>query len=150
MRLYLEHRKYYLEYLHAQKRVESILNEQEELLEMVQPRSSLANHEREHMASNPPASGQRVNKAEEYVIELEQRHIRERLTDARQILADREMLLKQKESEIRKSKDIYNVVYVYRYVDGIKADLIVQRTGYSRSQIYNILGHLKKQLERGF
>ena len=150
MKLYLIHRAYYLNYLEAQHRLEQILNEQEEMLARVEPKSTLANHEREHMASNPPATGTRTNKTEEYVIEAEKRHIADRLKVARQILQDRELLLKQKEAEIRKSKDIYNVVYVAKYIDGVKADRIYRDTEYSRSQIYNIIGHLKKQMERDF
>ena len=47
MRLYLMHRKYYIAFLNAQNALESILDEQEVLMQKVQPKSSLAEHERE-------------------------------------------------------------------------------------------------------
>lgn len=149
MRLYLEHRKQYLLFLDAQNRLEQIINEYDVISQKVQPKSALAEHEREF--SNEmilPPSGTKVNKAEEYAISMQQRHIRERLNDAKLILQERMTLLDIKEQEIRKSRDIYNMIYVAKWIDGLKPDGIVKQTGYSRSQVYNILGHLTKQLER--
>lgn len=148
MRLYLIHRKYYIAYLIAQQNVERILNEHEVLLQKVQPKSSLAEHEREFLPTVVSGGGVPVKKAEEYAIEMERRKIRERLEDAKVILDERKVLLDQKEEELRKSKDVYNMVYCAKWVDGKKSDTIVQETGYSRSQIYNIIGHLKTQIER--
>ena len=148
MRLYLIHRKYYLAYVQAQNNFNRILDEQEILLQKVQPKSSLSEHEREFLPSNPKGKGSQINKAEEYAIQMEQRAINERLATARQILQDRYILLSQKEEELRKSRDIYNMIYTCKWVDGLKADAIVEQTGYSRSQVYNILKHLAKQLER--
>ena len=148
MSLYLEHRKCYIACKEAEKMVEAILDEREVLLQRVQPKSSLAEHEREHMPSNPQGGGQRVNKAEEFVIEAERRKIRERLEDARELLADRRELLVQKEAELLKSRDVYNVIYSCKWVYGMKADAIVQYTNYSRSQIYAIIKHIKRQIER--
>lgn len=149
MRLYLIHRKYYLSFLQAQNNLEEILNEQEMLIQRVEPKSSLAEHEREFMASNPTTGGRILTrKAEEYAIEVERRKIKERLAEAREILSDRKLLLEIKEEELRKSKDIYNRIYTCKWVDGMKAQAIIDETGYSRSQVYNIIDHLTAQLER--
>lgn len=149
MRLYLEHRSYYISYLEAQKKLEDIINEYETILAKVQPKSSLAEHEREFSKETIlPPSGKKVNKAEEYAIAMEQRKIKERLSDAKLILQERFNLLDLKEQEIRKSRDIYNRIYTLKWIDGMKADAIIEETGYSRSQVYNILKHLNKQIER--
>ena len=149
MRLYLEHRGYYLSYLEAQKKLEDIINEYEAILTKVQPKSSLAEHEREFSKETIlPPSGKKINKAEEYAIAMEQRKIKERLSDAKLILQERFNLLDLKEQEIRKSRDIYNRIYTLKWIDGMKADAIIEETGYSRSQVYNILKHLNKQIER--
>jgi len=151
MRLYLEHRKYYLAYQNALVKVDKIVNEREELLATVQPKSPLADHEREFMKANPSVTGgQYVNKVEEYVIELEQRKIKERLAEAKEILNERYEILMLKERELRKSKDIYNVIYTYKWVDGLKAEAIIVQTGYSRSQVYNIIKHIGKMIDRCF
>lgn len=148
MRLYLEHRKLYLQYREAVQKVENVLNDYEIISAKVQPKSSLAEHEREFSPVVVAAFGQSINKSEEYVIAMEQHRIEERLYAAKLILQERTELLRLKEEEIRKSKDIYNMVYVAKWIDGLKPDTIVKQTGYSRSQVYNILGHLTKQLER--
>lgn len=149
MRLYLEHRGYYLSYLEAQKKLEDIINEYEAILAKVQPKSSLAEHEREFSKETIlPPSGKKINKAEEYAIAMEQRKIKERLSDAKLILQERFNLLDLKEQEIRKSRDIYNRIYTLKWIDGMKADAIIEETSYSRSQVYNILKHLNKQIER--
>lgn len=150
MRIYLEHRKYFIAYQHALKAVERIVDEREQLLAKVQPKSSLAEHEREFMKSNPPTGGQFINKVEEYVIEAEQRKIKERLEEAKAIMTERHGLLMQKENELRKSRDIYNTIYTMKWVDGQKTETIVRETGYSRSQVYAIIGHITKQIERNF
>lgn len=146
MKEYLTHRQYYLQFLQAQESLRTIIDEREMLFQMTQPKSSVSDTER-------VSGGTRTNKAEEYVIALEQRRIKERTEEAKDILQDRLLLLKQKESEIRKSQDIWTMVYVAKYIDGMKPDRIqrsleYQDVYYSRSQIYEILRHLKKQLER--
>lgn len=149
MRLYLEHRRQYLLFLDAQQRLEQVINEYEVISQKVQPKSALAEHEREFSKETIlPASGAKVNKAEEYAIAMQQRKIKERLESAELVLKKRSDLLNIKEAELRKSRDIYNMVYTLKWVDGLKADAIVEETGYSRSQVYNIIGHLTKQLER--
>ena len=149
MRLYLEHRRAYLLYVQAQEAYERIINEYEVIAQRIEPRSPLAEHEREFSkeAILPPAGG-KINKAEEYVIALQQARIKERLSAAKVVMQERFDLLSIKEQELRKSRDIYNLVYRLKWVDGLKADAIVQETGYSRSQIYNIIGHITKQIER--
>lgn len=149
MRLYLIHRKYYLAFLKAQRNLESILDEQEVLIQRVLPKSSLAEHEREFLPNSPTTGGKALTrKAEEYAIEVERRKIKERLAEAREILSDRKLLLQIKEEELRKSRDIYNMIYTCKWVDGMKAEAIIDTTGYSRSQVYNIINRLEKQLER--
>ena len=150
MKLYLEHRNKYIAYRVAKQRVERILDERERLITKVQPKSPFAEHEREFMTSNPPTGGAFVNKVEEYVIEAEARRIKERLAEAKEIMNERYDLLMQVEAELRKSKDVHNVIYLLKYVDGVKADAIVQQTGYSRSQVYNILSYIDKTIVRGF
>lgn len=149
MRLYLEHRKAYVLYLQALKAYENIINEYDLLFQRIQPKSALAEHEREFSNETIlPPSGARVSKAEEYVIAAEQARISERLQAAKTILRERAEILEYKDKELRRSRDIYNQIYTLKWVDGLKADAIIQCTGYSRSQIYNIIGHITKQLER--
>lgn len=137
-----------MDYLRAQKAVEEIIDQQEMLIQRLQPKSSLAEHEREHLPANPTGGGQKVNKAEEYVISMEQLMIKARLAEARAVLNNRKILLDLKEEELRKSRDIFNMIYTLKWVDNLKSELIIEETGYSRSQVYNIINQLERQLER--
>lgn len=147
--MYLIHRKYYIAFLIAQQNVEAILNEWEQISARAQPRNPLSEHEREFVSTVViPASGGSVNKAEQYVIEMDQRKIRERLKEAKEIMAERFDLLDQKEEEIRKSADLYDKVYVEKWLNGMKAEDIADKLHYSRSQVYKIIRHISAQIER--
>lgn len=148
MRLYLMHREAYLNYLKAQSRVEEILDEREQLIQSVMPKSSLAEHEREFLPTSVPVKGRSVNKAERYAIEMEERLLKTRLEEATDALEHRKLILSERESELRKSHDIYNLVYTAKWIDGKKVEAIVKDTGYSRSQIYHIIGYLTGKVGR--
>lgn len=149
MKLYLIHRKYYIAFLMAQQKVDAILTEWEQISAKAQPRCTLAEHERDFIATNAiPVKGGAISKAEQYAIEMEQRRIKERLSEAKALLAERFNLLDQKEDEIRKSADLYDRVYTLRWLDGVKAEDIADRLHYSRSQVYKIIGHISAQIER--
>ena len=140
MKMYLIHRKAYLEYKQSQKTVQRILNEREVLFQKTQPRSP--------SYADKVQGGTKVNKTEEYVIDLERRRIKERLTEAEEIMKERQMLLELYETELRKSKNLYDVVYTARWIDGKKPEAIADETFYSRSHIYNIIKRISTQIER--
>ena len=69
------------------------------------------------------------------------------------ILHERYDLMHMEEADLRKSKDVYDQVYVAKWIDGYKADKMIKvlRTRgvyYSRSQIYNIMARIRQQIER--
>lgn len=145
---YLKHRKMYLDYLQAQQDVQAILDEDAVLFQLTQPKSSISDKER-------VSGGSVIPKTELYIIRKEEAHINERLAEAHMILHERYDLMHMEEAELRKSKDVYDQVYVAKWIDGYKADKMMKalRTRgvyYSRSQIYNIMTRIRKQLERDF
>lgn len=143
---YLRHRKMYLDYLQAQSMVQQILDEDTMLFQLTQPKSSISDRER-------VSGGSVIPKAELYIIRKEEAHINERLTEAHMILHERYDLMHLEEADLRKSKDVYDQVYVAKWIDGYKADKMIKvlRTRgvyYSRSQIYNIMARIRQQIER--
>ena len=62
------------------------------------------------------------------------------------ILEDRERLLKLKEIELRKSKDWHDKVYVYKYIDNLSVNEIKYKMHYCRSNIYEILKKIRKNI----
>lgn len=149
MRLYLVHRKYYLAYLSAQNAVERIIDEWSQIASKTDPRCTLAEHERDFIATTSlPHNASTIGKAEQYAIEMEQHRIKERLTEAKEILSERVYLLEQKENDLRRSSDLYDKIYLLKWIEHEKPEDIAELVHYSRSQVYNIIGHLSAQLER--
>lgn len=143
---YLRHRKMYLDYLQAQSMVQQILDEDTMLFQLTQPKSSISDSER-------VSGGSVIPKTELYIIRKEEAHINERLAEAHMILHERYDLMHLEETDLRKSKDVYDQVYVAKWIDGYKADRMIKalRTRgvyYSRSQIYNIMARIRQQIER--
>lgn len=144
MRYYKEHRKEYLEYLQAQDVLNDVVNEYLVVFQKTQPHS-------------PCYSGIQFsgihNKVEDYVIEVESRHLKQRAEDAEKTLHLKKELLDLKEEELRKSRDIYDLLYTAKWIDNkrvkdIIRDLDLKGIYYSTSQIYEIIKRIKKEIER--
>lgn len=143
---YLEHRKTYLKYLQATQIVQNILDEQTLLFQLTQPKSSVTDGER-------VSGGSVMPKADQYVIGMEEGRIRERLQEAKSILYERQALLSQAEADLRRSEHTYDIIYTARWVDQYnfkRMQKILQSKGvyYSRSQLYNIIKRISRQIER--
>lgn len=140
---YLEHRKRYVEYKQAQEDLNAILDDWILAFQRTVPKISYG----DKVQGNP------VNKIEEYVIEVEQKGLRERQKAAEQILQGKRLLLDMAEADLRKSKNVYDIIYTMKYVDGCKPKEIYKRLdlmgmNYSASQIYEIGRRIKAQIER--
>ena len=137
--LYEEYEELRTQYKTAQENYAELLEEKESLFLRTQP--SAVAYDKDSVSIGSPK-----DVFADYVGQIE--CVDARLKIAEGILNNRHTLLKHKEEELRKSKDIYNVIYVYRYIDGVKAKHIVKRVPYSRSQVYNILNKIKMDIER--
>ena len=100
MHHYLEHNKRYCDWQLAQADLQDAINEKDTVQARVEPKISYGER----------VSGSPKNKTEEYVIEMERRRIRERLADLEAIVEARKYLLDTAEKELRKSKDIYDLI----------------------------------------
>ena len=137
---YREHRKAYIDYLQAQKTMQRLVNERIVLFQMTQPKSP--------SYTDKVQGGTKTNKTEEYVIAIEQRKLKERLSEAQEIVEQRKYLLKEAEADLRRSTDIYDIVYTAKWIDGEKPDEIANKIYYSRSHVYSIIARITRQLER--
>ena len=72
----------------------------------------------------------------------------ESLNTLRQLLEDRKLLLEMKETELRKSQDRYDKIYVYRFVDGYGINKVARTLNYSKSQVYRILDQIQKRCDK--
>lgn len=142
---YLYHRKRYLEYRQAQEDLNSILNEWIMAFQRTIPKITYGDK----------VQGTPTNKVEEYVIELEHKQLRQRQQIAEQIIEGKAKLLEMAEADLRKSHNIYDLIYTCKWVDEMRPKEIYRKLdllgmNYSTSQIYEITKRIKAQLERSF
>lgn len=138
--IYIEYEEYKSKYHAAQKEFNDILTEQEKLFSKTQPQSTDYSKDKVKSSSfsNPFAN---------YVIAKQEKLIDERLVEARSILKDRRTLLLAKEEELNKSKDYIDIVYKLYYIDKLSIRKIGEEINYSKSQIYEILRKIQKNLK---
>lgn len=139
---YRDHRKAYVDYLQAKAAYDDISEEYMTVFQKTQP------HSPSYMGVQ--FSGI-VNRTEEYIIELESKNLKHRAEIAEMKLDARKYLLDLSEEELRKSYDIYDVLYIAKWIDHKSTKAIIQEIGrkgisYSDSQIYSILKRLKTEM----
>ena len=142
---YLEHNTRYCEWQLAQADLQDAINEKDAVQARVEPKISYGER----------VSGSPKNKTEEYVIEIERRLINERLADLQAIVDARKYLLDLSEKELRKSKDIYDLIYTKKWIDhkrpkDIYRELDLMGMNYSRSHIYEIIKRIRQTTGRDF
>lgn len=138
--LYIEYEKYKSKYYEVQKKYNDILNEKEELFSKTQPRAI-------KMSGDKIAGGTHSNLFDEYLIQKERKNIDRRLEEVKSILDDRERLVKLKEQELRASNNAHDKIYRCRYIDKLTIEKTTRIVNYSRSQVFNILKEIRKNLK---
>lgn len=137
--IFIEFHKALTNYKLAVQAVEEILEEKMVLFQRTQPQSPTKDTERVD-------GGQPKNKQEEYVIKLEEKRIRERLELAKELMTDRWMLLEQKELELRHSKNVKDIIYCRKILDGLDVADIATELNYSESHVYRIVSNIEKMI----
>ena len=139
--LYEEYEIYKNKYYEAQRKYNDILNEKEELFAITQPKAMQITGER-------TSGGKHQNTFDIYVIQKEKKNIDQRLKEVKSILDDRERLVKLKEQELRASTHPYDKIYRCRYIDRLTIEKTARISNYSRSQVFNILKEIKRNLKK--
>lgn len=140
--VFIDYEIYKRKYLEIQEKYNAILIEKESLFTKTQPNA--IRYDKEQVKGGKLG----CNGFDAYLIAKEQAKIDERLIEARQLLEDREKLLLLKERDLRASKDIKDIVYRMKYLDGIKPNVISRCLNYSESQIYRFLDKIQREIER--
>ena len=92
------------------------------------------------------SGGKFRNVFEEYLIAKEESQIEERIEEQKQILEQRRQVKELMERELRASKDWFDKIYCYRYIDRLSIRQIEKRVPYSRSQIGRYLEKIRQIL----
>ena len=138
--IYPEYEEAKARYIEAQRIFSEALWEKERLFTMTQPNA--IRYDKDKVQISP--SGSILDK---YVEALEEQGIDEKLSTFRQLLEDRERLLKIKECDLRMSYDRIDKVYVCRFIDGHSIAQISKRLNYSRGQVYRIIQNIKRKMK---
>jgi len=138
--LYVEYHQLKTKYVLVQSQYDAILTEQEELFARTQP--TAVDFEKERVTGTKTS-----NPFDAYLIEKEKKRIDERLEEVKGILDDRKELLDMKERELRASKDWYDIIFKYYYLDNLSITKIENRIPYSRVQIWRKLNVIKDNLK---
>jgi len=138
--VYIAYEEYKSKYYEAQQRYNTVLNEKEELFSITQPKAT--DYKKEIVKGGSP-----VNTFDKYLILKEKKQIDQRLQEIKAILDDREKLFKLKEAELRRSKDIQDKTYVYRYLDNLAIKKIALLISCGEATVYRILKSIKNNLK---
>ena len=140
---YLMHNKRYQEYLQAQDDLNKVLDEWILAFQKTQPKATTY--------GDKVQSSITTNNIEEYVIEVEEKHLYQRIRDAGVIIGGKKELADLAEIELRQSTDISDLVYTAKFVDGkrtkdIYRELDLMGISYSERQLYDIIRRIKAQI----
>ena len=139
--LYLEYERIKTKYTALQEQFAKILLEKERLYTKTLP--SAIRYDKEKVMSTIDG-----NPLEEFVINVEDKALDEKITRFRELLTDWAVLLEAKERELRRSKDIFNKIYVLKYLDNYSVSRIAKILHYDRTQIYRKLKQMWKRCNK--
>lgn len=138
--LYIQYNDYKNKYHNAQKEYDEIISEKEKLFAATQPQATV--YDKEKVNGGSPS-----NVFDEYLIQKEKKNIEARLTEARSILNERKRLLTDKQEELLQSKNDYDILYRYKYIDNLRVRVICRKMPYCRASIYNMLNEIRKNIK---
>ncbi len=138
--IYIIYEKYKRNYYKVQKLYNEILEEQEKIFAITQPKSI------EFDKINVDG-GNFSNSFDNYLILKEKKEIDKRLNEIKIILKERKKILEDKEAELRKSKNWIDKIYVYKYMDNLQVKKIIHLVPYKEAQVYRYLDEIKKTLK---
>lgn len=140
--LYVVYEQYKNKLHNAQQVLDEIIIEKEELFAKTQPQST-------DFEKEPTKGGVPGDRFYEYVKEKQNKQIEERLAEAKSIVNDRKELLLSKEEELRRSKNEYDIIYKYYFLEYLTIRQIEKRIYISKSEIDRKLQKIKKDCNLG-
>lgn len=140
---YLIHNKRYQEYLQAQDDLNKVLDEWILAFQKTQPKATTY--------GDKVQSSKTTNSIEDYVIEVEEKRLYQRMRDAGVIITAKKELADLAEIEVRKSKSVWDIIYAAKWIDGkrpkdIYRELDLMGISYSERQLYDIIRRIKAQI----
>ena len=120
-----------------EKELNDWINKREELFSMTQPKS--ASMDKEIVDGKNP-----INTIEQYVIQKE--YYNEKIEQLNIALDDWYQSLKRKREELKLSKNLYDRLYNYRYIERLSIFKIAKLVDYSERQTRRHLNNIEKNI----
>lgn len=140
--LYLDYEQAKAKYRNAQIIYNDILDEQTELFTKYLP--SAVRYDQEKV-SGGAAVGDAFSS---YMIKKEQLRIDERLAEVEELLEAREKQLIKALDKLKASKNTIDIIYMKKYVLGLRVTRIAREMSYSESHIYRFLKEIETAIQR--
>lgn len=142
--IYKVYEKYKEAYYKSQEEFHEVLNEKERLFSKTQPQSTDYNKDKS-------SGGKTSNAFDNYLISVQEKDIDNKLNRCRKIMLHRKLLLENKEEELRKSKNEYDIIYKYHFLDCLSIRQIEKKSDVfsSKSEIDRKIQKIKKDCNLG-
>ena len=139
--VYIEYERLKKQYEFMQGICDQILREKERYFTKTQPNA--IRYDRLNVKG-----GAKDNSFDEYLDDCDRHKIDQRLDEAIKTLRARAELVAIKEEQLRKSKELENIVYTMKFIDNAKTKTIAMALGYSESQVYRLIQKIQERIAR--
>lgn len=136
--LYEDYEKFWCKIRKQESKLFNLINKREELFEKTQPKST--QYDKELVDGKNP-----VNMTEEYVVEQEYYDIK--INHLNKTLDDLYQVLNRKREELKLSKNLYDRIYTYYYIERLSVKKIARLVNYSERQTRRHLENIDKKLK---
>lgn len=137
--LFIEFEKYKREYYSTQRKYSELINERERLFSLTQPQATKYDKQIVKGGSN-------FNKFDDYLIKKEKLKLDSDISEIEIILNQRKKLYEDKKNELLKSNEVYDRIYVLRYINKMKITKVCIAMIYSEAQVYRILKNIRESI----
>lgn len=140
--MYLEYVELYYKKKKAENDYNKAIDAKAKLLYTVTPHSIIPNEIVNHLTPSIDPS----NKFTNYSAQITE--IDERIKNTRDVFDNRTYLFKVKEIELRESNDLFDKIYVYKWLDKKKERHFCKLIGYSRAQTYRYVDEIREEIKK--
>lgn len=137
--IYIQYHDCKNKYYDAQKDFEKVLSEKERLFAKTQPAAV-------DTTKDTVSGGTPTNEFDNYLIEMEKKNVDKRLDEARSILDDRLKIFKLKEDELYHSKDRFDVIYKYYFIEKLSIRKTAMKMDIGQTEIFRKVQKIRKNI----
>lgn len=140
MDVYIEYEESKINYNKISKILTSLITEKENLFLNTQPKST-------KFDKILTEGGKKSNSFDNYLIEVEKKQLDQKIEEAKKLVNTRSKYLKDKEEELRSSKEWLDKIYVYRFLDKLPVKAMIHLIPYEEAQIYRMIREIETNIK---